>query len=160
MKYKELSTNTVAFISRRHRLHLQLMKAIVLAESYLYFILSLGSFCSSDVSRRESSRCRTLPFFLTFYIYRYLCNISFQAYLDHNGRKNLFIYLVVLTPTMLFSDYVCYALVYERQIHIPLSAKKCMVYLITDVVMTASKKLFSSAFSAAVTCSFTPVSRM
>ena len=48
-------------------LSLCLMKATVLAESSLYLIFSPGSFCFSDVYRRESGRCRTRPFFLTFY---------------------------------------------------------------------------------------------
>ena len=49
-------------------LRLQLTKATVFAESSLYFIFSPGSFCSSNVYRHESGRCRTLPFFLTFII--------------------------------------------------------------------------------------------
>ena len=52
-------------------LHLQLMKATVLAESTLYFIFSLGSLHSSDIYRWKSGTCRTLPFFLTFYLSRF-----------------------------------------------------------------------------------------
>ena len=63
-----LSANSVAFISCRHRIRLQLIEATVLAESSLYFIFSLGFFCSSDVYRHESGRCCTLPCFLTFFI--------------------------------------------------------------------------------------------
>ena len=40
----------------------QVMKVIVLTESPLYFIFSPGSLCFSDVYRRESGTCRTLPF--------------------------------------------------------------------------------------------------
>ena len=66
-KYKELSANTVAIISSTCGcLRLQLTKATVLAESSLYFIFSPGSLHSSGVYRRESDRCCTLPFFLTF----------------------------------------------------------------------------------------------
>jgi hypothetical protein len=42
---------------------LQLMKATVLAKSSLYFIFLLGSLCSSNVYRHESSRCCTFPYF-------------------------------------------------------------------------------------------------
>ena len=48
-------------------IHIQLMKATLLEESSLYFIFSPGSLCYSDVYRRESGRCHTLPFFLTFF---------------------------------------------------------------------------------------------
>ena len=65
MKYKELSANSVAFISCRHRqLCLQLKRATVLAEISLYFIFSpvflhyIG----------KSSRYHTLRFCLTFLI--------------------------------------------------------------------------------------------
>jgi len=40
------------------------MKVTALAEKSLYFIISPGSLCSSDVNRRESGRCCTLPFLL------------------------------------------------------------------------------------------------
>ena len=50
-------------------LYLQLMKAMVLAESsILYFVFSLGSLLYSDVYRCESGRYRTLPLFLSFFI--------------------------------------------------------------------------------------------
>ena len=48
-------------------IHIQLMKATLLEESSLYFIFSPGSLCSSDVYGHESGRCRTFPFFLTFF---------------------------------------------------------------------------------------------
>jgi hypothetical protein len=67
-EYKELLANTVTFISCRHRLTSQLMKARMLAESSLYSMFSLGSLCYSDVYRRESGRCPTLLFFLTSFI--------------------------------------------------------------------------------------------
>jgi len=67
MIYKELSANTVAFINCRHRLHLQLMKATVLIESFLYFIFSLGYLCYCYVYRCESGRCCTFSFFLKFF---------------------------------------------------------------------------------------------
>jgi hypothetical protein len=52
-------------------LHLQLMKATVLAESSIYFIFSLRS---SDVYRHESGKSRTLPFFLNFFChFTFLC---------------------------------------------------------------------------------------
>ena len=35
----------------------------------LYWIFSLGSLCFSDVYRLESSMCRTLPFFVTIFIF-------------------------------------------------------------------------------------------
>ena len=48
-------------------LRIQMIKVTVLAESsILYFMFSPGSLRSSDVYRRESGRCCTLPFFLTF----------------------------------------------------------------------------------------------
>ena len=56
-------------------LRLQLMKATVLAESY--FIFSLGSTCYADVYRRESRRCCTLPFFLTYFLSFHLSRFSF-----------------------------------------------------------------------------------
>jgi hypothetical protein len=69
---------------------LQLMEATVLAESsILYFIFSPGSLCFGDVYRCESGRCRTLPFFLTFFIV-----LPFQVFLlycnmeDINQNKN------------------------------------------------------------------------
>jgi len=43
-----------------------MMKVTVLAEISLYFILSSGSFCSSNVYKCESGGCCTLLFFLTF----------------------------------------------------------------------------------------------
>ena len=46
----------------------QLMKAAVLAKSSSYFIFSPGPLRYCDVYRRESGRCLTLPFFLTFFI--------------------------------------------------------------------------------------------
>ena len=49
-------------------LHLQLMKATVLAESSLHFIFPPGSLQYSDVYRHESGRFQVLPFFLTFFI--------------------------------------------------------------------------------------------
>ena len=50
-------------------LSLQLMKATLLAESStLYFIFSPGFLCYNYVYRRESSRYRSLPSFLTFFI--------------------------------------------------------------------------------------------
>ena len=45
---------------------LWLMKATVLAESS--FMFSLGSLHHVDVYRRESGRCCSLPFFVTFFI--------------------------------------------------------------------------------------------
>ena len=36
--------------------------------SILYFIFSLGSLRCTDVYRRESGRCRSIPFILTFFI--------------------------------------------------------------------------------------------
>ena len=50
---------------------LQLIKATVLAESSLYFIFSPGSLQYNDAYRHESSRCHTLPFFLTDYFTNY-----------------------------------------------------------------------------------------
>ena len=40
----------------------------LLAESSLYLIFSLGSLPYSDVFKRKSGRCSTLPFFLRFFI--------------------------------------------------------------------------------------------
>ena len=59
--------NTVAFMSCRHKkLHLQLIKATVLAESSLYFIFSPGYLHYCDAYRQGSGRCCSLSFFLTF----------------------------------------------------------------------------------------------
>ena len=52
-------------------LHLQLMKATVLAESSTYFIFSPGSLHSSNIYRCESGRWRILPFFLTSLYFRW-----------------------------------------------------------------------------------------
>ena len=57
IKYIVFSANNVA-----------VMKATVLAESSIYFTFLLGSLCPSDVYRCEWGRCRTLSFFLTFFI--------------------------------------------------------------------------------------------
>jgi len=64
MKYKEFSVNTV------------------LAERSLYFIFSLDSFCSNDIYRRESDRCRTLLFFLTFLSF-HLSQFSYYVNIFH-----------------------------------------------------------------------------
>ena len=53
---------------------LQLMKATVLTRSSVIF--SPGSLCNADVYRHESSRCHTLPFFLTFHLSRFSFNIN------------------------------------------------------------------------------------
>ena len=50
----------------RSSLHLQLMKATVLAQSSSYFIPSPGYLRYKDVYRCESGRCRSLRLFLTF----------------------------------------------------------------------------------------------
>ena len=56
----------------------------MLAESsVLYFIFSLGSLPYSDVYRRESGKCHTLPFFLTFFTI-----LPFQVFLLY---KNFYI---------------------------------------------------------------------
>jgi hypothetical protein len=75
-EYKELSANCVAFMSCRR---LQLMKATVLAESPLYFIFSPESLRSSDVYRRESGRCHTLPFFLSIIKRAKMMKIKIEA---------------------------------------------------------------------------------
>ena len=48
---------------------LQLMKVTVLAESS--FIFSPGSLHYADVYRHESGRCHILPFFLTFFMWKW-----------------------------------------------------------------------------------------
>ena len=58
----------------RFILLLQLLKATLLAESS--FIFSPGSLHYADVYRRESGRCRTLPFFLTFFMTQH-CGVAF-----------------------------------------------------------------------------------
>ena len=54
---------------------LQMMKATALAESS--FIFSSGSICYEDVYRRESSRCRTFPFFSKYFLSFHLSRFSF-----------------------------------------------------------------------------------
>ena len=44
---------------------------------HLFHLLSLRSFCSSDVYRRESGRCHSLPFFLKYFSSFYLSRFSF-----------------------------------------------------------------------------------
>ena len=89
--------STLAFISCRSRMKywvsllLQLMKATALAESS--FIFSPGSLQYADVYRRESGRCRTLPFFLTFFYYylqqellQHICDDFINIKLGLTGR--------------------------------------------------------------------------
>ena len=62
----------------RHRwssLRLQLMKATVLAE--ISFIFSTVSIHYADVYKRESGRCRALPFILKYFF----INLPFQVFL-------------------------------------------------------------------------------
>ena len=61
---------------KSHSLLLQLMKITVLAESS--FIFSLGSLCYADAYRCESGTCCTLPFFLTWLIYRTWIRMNFK----------------------------------------------------------------------------------
>ena len=74
LSYMKLSISYLTNVKKKGRArHLpdvpvQLMKATVLAEISMYFIFSPGYLCSSDVYRRDSGRCRTIPFFLTFFI--------------------------------------------------------------------------------------------
>ena len=59
-KIKDLPANTVALIS-----FVQLMKTTILAESFSVF--SPSSLCYTDIYRRDSGRCHTLPFCITFF---------------------------------------------------------------------------------------------
>ena len=70
MKHEKPSANTGfhQLQTQMQCLHLQLMKATVLAESSSYFIFSPGYLHYEDVHRCESGRCHSLPFFLTFSI--------------------------------------------------------------------------------------------
>ena len=62
------------------------MKATVLDESSLYFFFSPGYLHYCDVYRRESGRCYTLPFFLTFFI----TIISDKCICDHPSKLSHF----------------------------------------------------------------------
>ena len=63
---------TSYYPGKKNSLRLQLMKAIVLAESsILYFIFSPRSLCYKDIYRHELGRYRTLPLFLTFHLSRF-----------------------------------------------------------------------------------------
>ena len=74
-KNEELSANTVTFISYR------IDWATVLAESSSFFFFSPSHLHYEDVYRHELGRCRSLPFFLSFYFSRF----SFYINMDTTG---------------------------------------------------------------------------
>ena len=88
-------------------LHLQLMKATVLAESSIHFIFSQSSFCPSNVYRHESGRCCTLPFFLTFFIcsFKILYALRQSADKCHSFLSFLTIFLFYFTFPGFFLYY-------------------------------------------------------
>jgi NAD-dependent protein deacetylases, SIR2 family len=88
MKYKEFS-------------------AIVLAESSLYLIFSLCSLRSSDVYRHESSRCCSLPFFLTLSIispsrFSFYINNYFTLNVSENILDSCDLCLVIGTSSVVY----------------------------------------------------------
>ena len=85
-------------------LSLQLVKTTVFAEScILYFIFSLGSLYYSDVYTRESGRCRTIPFFLTFFLSFHLFRFSFCINIIYQEITLLFVVKSYLLILYLFS---------------------------------------------------------
>ena len=95
LPFSPLMASANTFVS----LLLQLTKATMLAESS--FIFTPGFLHYGDVYRRESGRCRTLPFFLTFllfhfprfsfYINIHLCHGLLNVYTIRLGTYSLFI---------------------------------------------------------------------
>jgi hypothetical protein len=76
------------------------MKAILLAESSIYFIFSLGSLPSRDVYRCESGRYHTFPFFL-----RYFYHFTFPGF-PFVFKK----YLPLIKASMRPKEFSCHVL--------------------------------------------------
>jgi hypothetical protein len=76
---KELSANTVSFISCTSTAD----KSCSIDRKLLFHLLSLRSFSSSDVYRRESGRCHSLPFILKYFLLFYLSWFSFYHIQNH-----------------------------------------------------------------------------
>ena len=96
-KIKELSVNTMAFISCRSRLYNSWWKSQCWLKAPLCFH---QVFHAIQIYRPESGRCHTLPFFLTFYVFWLtLCKckkffIFCVLYLMSPSPKGLFIFSV------------------------------------------------------------------
>ena len=85
----EFPANTVGFISCRHSLSIQLMKAIVLTESsILYFIFSPNSLHYGDVYKCESGRCLTLPLFSTF-VFISPSQVFSKTHMENRNKKRI-----------------------------------------------------------------------
>ena len=82
-KYKELSANTVAFISCWWVYVYSWWKLQCWLKASYIFIFSLGSLRYCDVYRYESCKCHSLPFFLTFFYYFTFPGFPFMSMIGH-----------------------------------------------------------------------------